>query len=171
MATLTVWHYPTPLGAKAGAVRVRALQGLEALEVLDAVTVTWIPGAHQPRLSQGRNVLASGTPDRSVLAALVRALAVDQATDSRDAAVSAVAQRLAGTGIDAPLLDEVVEHLSPGASMLMVLTGEMDLDVVRPAVERGLAREGVTLLYAELPGDAVGLLRSLLVDEEPDEDH
>ena len=56
MATLTVWHYPTPLGAKVGAVRVRALQGLEALEVLDAVTITWIPGAHQPRLSQGRHV-------------------------------------------------------------------------------------------------------------------
>jgi uncharacterized membrane protein len=106
-----------------------------------------------------------------VLAALVRALAVDQTADHKDAAVSAVAQRLAGTGIDAPLLDEVVEHLSPGASMLMVLSGRMDLDVVRPAVERGLAREGVTLLYAELPGDAVGRLRSVLVDEEPEQEH
>lgn len=170
MTILTVWRYPTPLGARAGAVRVRALQGVKALEVLDAITITWIPGAHQPRLAQGRNVLASGTPDRSVLAALVRALPVEQAVDSRDPTVSAVAQRLAGTGIDEPLLDEVVEHLSPGASMLMVLSGRMDLDVVRPAVERGLA-EGVSLLYAELPGDAMGLLRSVLVDEPPAQDH
>jgi uncharacterized membrane protein len=171
MATLTVWHYPTPLGAKVGAVRVRALQGLEALEVLDAVTITWIPGAHQPRLSQGHHLLASRTPDRSVLAALVRELAVVRATGDRDAAVTAVAERLAGTGVDAPLLDEIIEHLSPGASMLMVLSGWMDLDVVRPAVERGLAREGVTLLYAELPSDAMVVLRSVLVDEVPEQDH
>ena len=80
-------------------------------------------------------------------------------------------RRLVGTGIDASLLDEVVEHLAPGASMLMVLSGWMDLDVVRPAVERGLAREGVTLLYAELPSDAMVLLRSVLVDEAPEQDH
>ena len=54
MATLSSWHYQTPLGARAGAVRLRKLEDMAALEVLDAISVTWVPGAHQPRLMHVR---------------------------------------------------------------------------------------------------------------------
>ena len=48
--TLTIWIYDSALGAAAGEVRLRKLQERTALQVHDEVTVTWMPGAHQPRM-------------------------------------------------------------------------------------------------------------------------
>jgi hypothetical protein len=51
-----------------------------------------------------------------------------------------------------------VDHLGPGRSTLMVLSGTADPETVRPVVERGLAGGGVTLLYADVPDDAAARL-------------
>lgn len=50
MATLTVWCYGTPLGAAAGELMLRRLCVRRHLPVIDAVSVSWLPGAHRPRV-------------------------------------------------------------------------------------------------------------------------
>ncbi|WP_157559847.1 hypothetical protein [Nocardioides sp. Soil777] len=158
MATLTAWQYQTPLGARAGAVRLRTLVDLEALEVLDAITVTWVQGAHQPRLTPVRPRMPSPVGDHSVLAGLFRRLALDGTPDASDGSLTGLAAVLDGTGITPGFLLEVVDHLAPGHSTLMVLSGTADPETVRPVVERGLAGGGVTLLYADVPDDAAARL-------------
>ena len=153
MATLSSWHYQTPLGARAGAVRLRKLEDMAALEVLDAISVTWVPGAHQPRLMHVRRRRSSRAGDASVLAALLRRLTSDAAAGASGAAVPALADVLSGTGITADFLLEVADHLAPGRSLLMVLSGTADPETVRRIVEQGLARGGVALVYADVPDD------------------
>lgn len=162
MATLTAWQYLTPLGARAGAVRLRMLEDREALEVLDAVTVTWVQGAHQPRISLVRPRMPSPVGDYSVLATLLRRLAPDGTPDASRAVLTSLAEVLDDTGVTRGFLVDMVEHLAPGRSMLLVLSGTADPESVRPVVERGLARGGVTLLYADVPDDAAARLGRVL---------
>src|SRR4249919_3142000 len=54
MPTLTVWSYDSPMGAAAGYVRLSELRRRGAVRVEDAVTVTWVPGTHRPRVGHLR---------------------------------------------------------------------------------------------------------------------
>ncbi|SDD60126.1 DUF1269 domain-containing protein [Nocardioides lianchengensis] len=165
---LTVWRYDTPLGADAGAVRLKSLQERDALTVHDAITVAWMPGAHQPRIGHLRHTTAGAAGKGSVLGALIGTLVLAPAVGAAaGAGVAALAQRLRGTGIDQQFLEEVIGHLEPGSSALLVLTSDADLDHVRPVVERGIARGDVVLLHARLAEDAPAALRAVVADLAP----
>ena len=73
MPALTVWCYGTPLGATAGSVRLRRLEQARALEVIDAITVSWAPGAHRPRVTRLWPPPEVTAREPSVLVALLRA--------------------------------------------------------------------------------------------------
>src|SRR4051812_35820919 len=64
-ATLTIWLYDTAMGAAAGEVRLKDLQRRGAVRVVDALTVTWVPGADRPHighlLRRGPAAAAKGT--------------------------------------------------------------------------------------------------------------
>jgi uncharacterized membrane protein len=168
MPTLTVWQYDTPMGAEAGEVRLKGLQERGALTVHDAITVAWVPGAHQPRVGHLRHATSSAAGKGSLLGALVGMLVLAPAAGAAaGAGVAAVAQRLRGTGIDQEFLEEVTSHLVPGTSALLVLSSDADLEAVRTAIERGLARGDVVLLRAELDDDASAALRDLVRDLGP----
>jgi uncharacterized membrane protein len=164
MPDLTVWGYATPLGAEAGEVRLRRLTEREALTVHDAIAVTWMRGAHQPHIGQLRHATAASAGRGSVLGAMVGMLVLAPAAGAAGAGIAAVAQRLRGTGIDAHFLEQIVALLEPGSSALLVLSTDADLDVVRPAIERSLARGDVVLLHAELDPDAPEAIREAMED-------
>ena len=168
MATLTVWRYDTPLGADAAEVRLKAVQEQGALTVHDAVTVAWMPGAHQPRIGRLRHATAGAAGKGSVLGALVGMLVLAPAAGAAaGAGIAAIAQRLTGTGINRAFLEDISSHLVPGTSALLVLSSDADLDVVRPMIERGLARGDVVLLHAELDDAAPAAIRDLARDLGP----
>ena len=172
MPTLTVWHYDTPLGAEAGEVRLKALQESGALEVKDAITVSWMPGAHQPRVGHFRHATAGAAGKGSMLGALVGMLVLAPvAGAAAGAGVATIAQRLRGTGIDQDFLEGVTSRLTPGTSALLVLSSDADPDQVRAAIERGVARGDVVLLHAELADDAPSTIRDLVRElSAPDPD-
>lgn len=166
MPSLTVWIYDTPLGAEAGHRRLRRLLIAEALHVFDAVTVTWVPGAHEPRTRQlQRSTSPAGAA--SVLAELVMLLPSQPSgvrrTGSRmPARLHDVAGGLRAIGIDQDFLDDVSRHLVPGTSALWVLSGDVDFELVRPVLEHAVARGDVILRHARLTEDAPAVLSRMV---------
>ncbi|HRK46747.1 MAG TPA: hypothetical protein PK324_14040, partial [Nocardioides sp.] len=67
---MTVWLYESAMGAAAGEVRLKDLQQQGAVTVVDAVTVAWVPGAHQPRVGRLRHTTTAVAARGSVLGAL-----------------------------------------------------------------------------------------------------
>lgn len=158
MPALTVWCYGTPLGATAGSVRLRRLEEARALEVIDAIVVSWAPGAHRPRVTRLWPPAEVSPREPSVLVALLRtAIAASHAGAELP---SDVADRLAATGLDPALLGDVTARLAPSTSALLVLSGAADLSVVVPAVRQRIVSGEVTLLRAELDDDGPELLRT-----------
>lgn len=161
--TLTVWLYDSAMGAAAGEVRLKAMQRRGAVTVLDALTITWMPGTHTPRVGHLRHRTSAMAAKSSVLGTFVGLLVLAPTADSTTGAgVGALAQRLRGTGIDRQFLSELKDRLGPGSSALLVLSSDTDLDAVRPVIERGRARGDVTLMHASLPDGASAALVSLL---------
>jgi len=157
--TLTVWIYDSAMGAAAGEVRLRDLKERSALKVHDAVTVTWIPGAHRPRIGHLRYETSPGATRGSVLGALVGLIFISPTTGEVPVgSMAALAQRLRGIGIDQTFLEEFKAQLGPDTSALLVLSGHADLDEVRPVIERGLARGDVVLMHAQLPDAGLEVL-------------
>ena len=154
--TLTAWIYDSPMGAAAGEVRMWDLREHGVILVEDAVTVTWISGAHRPRIGHLRHPLGTAPGRGAVLPNIVRFLLRPSLDPSQ---LSKLARKLNGSGIDHHFLHEVRSALVPGTSALMVLSDTADLDDVRPAIERGLARGDVSLLHVWLARPALEILR------------
>ncbi|HEX5087923.1 MAG TPA: DUF1269 domain-containing protein [Nocardioides sp.] len=169
--SLTVWLYDTAMGAAAGEVRLKDLQQQKAVSVLDAVTITWVPGADEPRVGHLRHSTAGAAAKGSALGALVGALFLAPVVGAAaGAGIAGLAQKVRGSGIDDGFLEELRSSLSPGTSALLVLAGDADLDIVRPFVERGLARGDVRLMHAWLSDDAPEALHALVEDASPGDD-
>jgi uncharacterized membrane protein len=162
---LTVWIYESALGATAAEVRLKALKDRGAVEILDAITVSWMPGSHRPLIGHLRHEKRTPHPRGSVLAGLVGLVFVAPAAGvPPEARLAALAQRLVGTGIDQTFLEDMKAQLHPESSALLVLSGDADLDVVRPVIERGLARGDVVLMHAQMPPGAPKILRAAVLD-------
>jgi uncharacterized membrane protein len=156
--TLTIWIYDSALGAAAGEVRLKNLQKRNALQVHDEVTVTWMPGAHQPRIGHLRHETSAAATRGSVLGGFVGLMFLAPEAGAAGAGLAALAHQLRGSGIDQTFLEEVKAHLRPESSALLVLSGMADLDEVRPVIERGLARGDVVLMHALLQDSAEEIL-------------
>jgi uncharacterized membrane protein len=161
--TLTIWLYDSAMGAAAGEVRLKDLEQQGAVSVVDALTVTWMPGAEGPQVRPVKGRGGAGLAKGSILGGLVGSLFMAPlAGAAAGAAVAKLAHKLRDTGIDGAFLEEVTSRLRPGTSALVVLSNGADLDVVRVFVERGLARGDVTLMHARLQDDAPAALRQLV---------
>jgi uncharacterized membrane protein len=168
LTALTVWHYTSAMGAAAGEVRLRDLEERGALRVVDAVTLLWMPGTPGPRVGRVRGRTATGSRRGAVLGALAGALVLAPvAGAAAGAGVGALAARLRRTGIDGAFLEEVTARLVPGTSALLVLSEDLDLDAVRPFLERGRSRGDVTLMHATVRDDAPQALRDALDSMPP----
>ena len=164
-ATLTVWLYDSAMGAAAGEVRLKDLQERKAIKVIDAVTVTWVRGSHEPRVGHLRRSMTSTASRGSILGALVGSLLPARAVGATSGSGgSTLTRSFCGAGIDDAFLSDLKSSLSAGTSALLVLSSDVDLDVVRTFVERGLARGDVRLMHAWLPDDAPEALRKLVDD-------
>ncbi|WP_081615443.1 DUF1269 domain-containing protein [Nocardioides sp. Iso805N] len=163
--TLTVWVYDSALGAAAGEVRLKDLEQRNALTVHDAVTVTWFPGAHEPRIGHVRHHALMSAGRGSVLGVILGAvLFAPVAGAVAGAGVGALLSKMRGVGIERSMLEDLRSRLGPGRSALVVLSSEADPETVRSFVARGLARGDVQLLHARLADDAPAELRALVDD-------
>jgi uncharacterized membrane protein len=163
--SLTVWRYDTPMGADAGALRLKNLEQQGALTVHDAITVTWMPDEKQPRVAHVHHTTAGAAGKGSLLGGLIGLVVLAPAAGAAaGAAIGAAAQKLRGTGVDKSLLQDVHDALEPGTSALVVLSSDADLDAIRPFLDR---RDSV-LIHAELPPEAEALLATAIGEDPTD---
>lgn len=157
--TLSVWIYDSPRGAAAGKVRLERLSQRGAVVVVDVATVTWVRGAHRPRIGRPHLDTTFGSSRRSPLEVLLGRLmfpAPQVADNARE-----LARELRPTGLGEDFLQEVGEAFVPDASALVVLSRVADFDEVRLVIERGRARGDVRLLHAFLTPDGITSLEEL----------
>ncbi|HET6652955.1 MAG TPA: hypothetical protein VFH10_09970 [Nocardioides sp.] len=160
--TLTMWTYDSPLGATAGEMRLRTLRQHGALRVHDAITITWMAGSHAPRTGRLRHGYMRPRPEQSMLAAIVDPLLQIAAGGGRtEAALNEVAAALEGTGVDLDALRAIGQAVTPGTSSLLVLASHADPEVIRPVVERGLARGDLTLIRVSLAPGGIERIRDV----------
>lgn len=136
--TVSAWIYDSPRGAAAGQVRLRRLSQRGAVEVEDAATISWVRGAHRPRIQH----VGVGRRDSpwSVVALLQALTPASTAPDEAS-----------GWGLDATFVDELRDAIRPDASALVVVSRRARLTEVDHVIERGIARGDVRLLHTPLP--------------------
>jgi hypothetical protein len=126
-AYLSVWVYESPLGAAAGRLRLQRLCLRGAVTLDDATTLAWVRGAHRPRVVNP----APGPVLRDLVSLLLPPYDGETVL-----------------GLDDAFLAEVRTALVPGSSAMLVLSSDARPELVRPVIERGLARGGLRLLAA-----------------------
>lgn len=156
--TLSVWIYDSPRGAAAGKLRLERLSHRGAVTVLDAATVTWIRGAHRPRIGRPHARTVRRASHHSCLHVLLEQLiASGQGGDD----VSALARRLRRAGLSEEFLRELREALTSDSSVLLVLSLAADFDEVQAVIERGRTRGDVRYALVSLSKEQLAELRTL----------
>lgn len=156
--TLWAWIYDSPKGAAAGRVRLDRLSRRGAVVVVDAATVSWVRGAHRPRIGFPHLGWMTGANRGSALGAVLeRLLFPEKASPDH---VHDLAVELRGTGLDESFLTQLCEAFEPDSSALLVLSREADLDEVELVIERGIARADVRLLHTFLTDREVRVLEA-----------
>jgi len=160
---LSVWIYDSPRGASAGKLRLARLSQRRAVVVLDAATVTWIRGAHRPRIGHSHPRTATSAEDRSPLEVLLGRLMWPAEGESEGGSdrFSALARELRATGLDEGFLRQLRESFVPDVSALVVLSLEADFEEVQTVVERGRARGDVRYLHVTLTNEQLSALELL----------
>ena len=164
MPSLTVWCFPTPLGADTGEVGLKRLEEQGALVVHDAVALIWMPGAPEPTVRHLRHDAVRAGVTGAFWGSVVGMLALSPVAGAvvGSAAGSLVARLRRGVGDD--FVARVGEQLVPGTSALFVLSSGARAELVGPAI----AAMEATLLHADLGDDVDPELRALV--EPPSDD-
>lgn len=136
MATLTVWKYHSPDGAKKALAKLSELQKQRLVQIEDAAVVYWPEGRKKPKTTQAVDLVGSGAFGGAfwgLLFGLIFFVPV------LGLAVGALAGALSGYftdyGIDDDFIKDVRNQVTEGTSALFLLTGNVTLDKVEEAFE------------------------------------
>lgn len=159
MPSLTVWHFPTPLGVDAGELALRRLVEEDAITVHDAATAIWMPGADHPDVRRVKHRSAGAAGRGAFWGALVGTLVLAPVAGAAvGAGAGAVLERLRRGGVDDATLERLQTLVTPGTSALFVLSSD-----ARPeSVRRALVGTEATLVHAEMDEETEAELRRLL---------
>ena len=136
MATLTVWEFPTALGAEQAESVLEQLQKQELIKVHDAAIVSWPEGAKRPKTKQLNNLAAAGGLGGAFWGLLFGLIFfVPLLGMAIGAATGALAGSMADVGIDDKFIKQIRDEVTPGTSALFVMTSDAVLDKVEAAFE------------------------------------
>lgn len=158
MADLTVWRYPTPLGVDAGELRLKGLVERGALTVHDAAAVIWMPGVEAPTVRRLRHGAARAAGVGSALGGLLGLVVLAPVAGAAVGAAAGTARhKLRAAGIDEDVVQRIREQLQPGTSALLVMSSDVDVALLKPA----LAHRESELIHVQLSDEAPDELREL----------
>ena len=143
MATLSVWKFDTPDGAKEAEELLLSLQKQGLVTLDDAAIVYWEPGKRAPKTRQLHNLAAVGALGGTFWGVLFGLLFfVPILGAAVGAAAGAVGGALTDVGIDDDFIRSVRDTITEGTSALFLLTESVVIDKTKDAfAEKGLRPE------------------------------
>lgn len=136
MATLSVWKFPTPIGAEQAEHTVEQLSKQDLIRVQDAAIVSYPEGAKKPKTRQlhgGAGVAVLGGSFWGLLFGMI--FFVPLLGLAVGAGLGALSRSLVDVGIDDDFIKTVREQVTPGTSALFLMTSDAVLDRVQEAFE------------------------------------
>ena len=163
MATLTVWRYDSPEGARQAADILADLDRAGQIVVEDAAIVTWEAGKRKPRTQQLTSTSTAGALSGGFWGLLFGLIFfVPLLGAAIGAAGGAVAGSLSDVGIDDGFINRVRDQVTPGTSALFALTSDAVLDRLHEAFADGPRGE---LIHTDLDAEQEAALREIFGDQ------
>ena len=161
MATLTVWKFQTPDGAREALDLLERQQKQQLIEIVDAAVVQWPEGARKPKTEQLHNMAGTGALGGSFWGLLFGLLFfIPLLGMAVGAAAGALAGSLTDVGIDDDFIKRVRDEVTPGTSALFVLSG----NVVADRVLADFRDTGAQLLSTNLSAEQEARLREVFAE-------
>jgi len=134
MATLTVWKFPTALGAEQAEHTLEQLAKEELIKVHDAAIVSFPEGAKKPKTRQLRNMTSSGALGGSFWGLLFGLIFfVPLLGMAVGAGLGALTGSMTDVGIDDEFIRDMRAEITPGTSALFLMSSDAVLDKVKDA--------------------------------------
>ena len=129
MATLTVWKFDSPTGAKEALGKLENLQKQQLITIQDAAVVEWPQGKKKPKTKQANNLAGAGALSGAFWGMLFGLLFfIPFFGMAMGAAMGALAGHFADYGIDDDFIKSVRSQVTEGTSALFLLTGSATVD-------------------------------------------
>ena len=136
MSTLTVWKFPEADSAQEALETLEDLQKQQLITVHDGAVVSWPEGAKKPKTRQLSNMTGIGALGGAFWGMLFGLIFfIPLFGLAIGAAAGALGGALSDAGIDDSFINEVKAKVTPGTSALFLLTSDVVVDKVVPAVE------------------------------------
>jgi uncharacterized membrane protein len=163
MATLSVWKFPTAVGADQALGTLESLQKQELIDVLDASIVTWPADKKKPKTRQLHHLTGPGALIGAFWGLLfgllffipIFGLAVG-------AALGALAGSMSDVGISDEFVKRVKSEVTPGTSALFVLTS----GAVEGRVQEAFKGTHASLITTNLTQEQEAKLRAAFSEGE-----
>src|SRR3954471_23342356 len=163
MATLTVWKFPTPLGAEQAEHTLEQLSKQELIKIHDAAIVSFPEGAKKPKTRQLRSLTAGGALGGSFWGLLFGLIFfVPLLGLAVGAAMGALAGSMSDVGIDDEFIASVRSEVTPGTSALFALTSNAVVDKVLDEFRD----TGATLVSTNLSHEQEAKLREAFAEAD-----
>jgi uncharacterized membrane protein len=136
MATLTVWKFPTPLGAEQAEHTLERLSKQELIKIHDAAIVSFPEGAKKPKTKQLNNLTGGGALGGSFWGLLFGLVFfVPLLGMAVGAGLGALAGSFSDVGIDDDFIKTMRDQITPGTSALFLMSSEAVIDKVHEAFD------------------------------------
>ncbi|MCD2191821.1 DUF1269 domain-containing protein [Actinomycetospora endophytica] len=156
MATLTVWKFATSDGADTAVSTLKSLENQRLIELHDAATVSWKPGAKKPTTRQLQPLVGIGATGGMFWGLLFGLIFfVPLLGAAVGAALGAAVGSLGDVGIDDDFISRLREQVTPGTSALFALT----FDAVPDKVQEAFGDLQPELIQTNLSADQEDALR------------
>jgi uncharacterized membrane protein len=136
MATMTVLKFESPDGAEQALTLVEDLQRQQLIQLHDAATVSWAPGAKKPKTKQATSLKGIGALDGAFWGMLFGLIFfVPLLGMAIGAAMGALGGAFMDVGIDDKFIKSTREKVTPGTSAVFLLTSDAVQDRVVEAAK------------------------------------
>ena len=136
MATLTVWKFPTALGAERAEHTLEQLAKQELIKVQDAAVVSFPGGAKKPKTRQLHNLTGAGAMGGSFWGLLFGLIFfVPLLGMAVGAGLGALSGSMTDVGIDDDFIRTIRDEITPGTSALFLMSSHAVMDKVLDAFE------------------------------------
>jgi uncharacterized membrane protein len=161
MATLSVTKFPTPEGADQALSTLRGLEREQLIQVLDAATVSWPPGAKSPKTKQAGSTAGVGALGGAFWGLLFGLIFfVPLLGVAIGAGMGARMGSMTDVGIDDNFIKQVRDKVTPGTSALFAMTQGAVVERVAEAM-KGLNGE---IIQTNLDPDQEAKLKEVFAE-------